>query len=274
MGEVLGQAVVQVVAHRDEVEVLVQELRHSIRSELEHAQQNVLRLGALDQLLRRRLQLRRSVHGRELVLAVEKPHGDTEVVLPEEEHVDSRHVADCLHVLDAVFRLHLQCDDDVVVRRASVAKQASFVHRALREVDRARAGLAERVQAARHTVLRLLRVVDVRDQDAVGAEIERLLNPAAVVVACNSHHRLGPARRDGAQHRRHRDRLHRAVLAVDQQPVVAGVRELLRHRRARGVEEDAKFRCACPQCRLKFHTALASCWYLRLVDDGGPSPLS
>ena len=201
VSEVLGQHVVQVIADRDEVEALVKELRHTISAELEHTKQDVLLGCALDQLVRGCLQLRALVHVREVILAIEQPHRHAQIVLTKEQKIDARHSTDLLHVRDAISSLDLQGDQNVVVVAASVPQQTLLVHRALREVHRARASLAERIQAARDASRSLLRVVDVRDQDAVRTEVQRLLDAVAIVVPSHTHHRLGATVLDGTEHR-------------------------------------------------------------------------
>ena len=192
-------------------------------------------------------------------LAAEEAHGHAEVVLAEEHDVNTRHLGDLLHVVDASLGLDLDRDDDVVVVRAGVAEEASLVGGALREVDRAGAALGargQRVAAARDALRHVVRRVDVRDQDAVGAEVERLLDAGAVFVARDADHGLGAAGGDRAEHGRQRDRLHRAVLGVDKQPVVAGAGELLRDGRADAVDEDAKLGLAGLQFGLELRARL------------------
>ena len=70
---------------------------------------------------------------------------------------------------------HLQRNHHVVIGVSHVAEQALLVGGALREVDGARA--LRGVLAARDALLRLCGSVDVRDQDSVGAAVERLLDP-------------------------------------------------------------------------------------------------
>ena len=192
-------------------------------------------------------------------LAAEEAHGHAEVVLAEEHDVNTRHLGDLLHVVDASLGLDLDRDDDVVIVRAGVAEEASLVGGALREVDRAGAALGargQRVAAARDALRHVVRRVDVRDQDAVGAEVERLLDAGAVFVARDADHGLGAAGGDRAEHGRQRDRLHRAVLGVDKQPVVAGAGELLRDGRADAVDEDAKLGLAGLQFGLELRARL------------------
>ena len=156
-------------------------------------------------------------------LAAEEAHGHAEVVLAEEHDVNTRHLGDLLHVVDASLGLDLDRDDDVVVVRAGVAEEASLVGGALREVDRAGAALGargQRVAAARDALRHVVRRVDVRDQDAVGAEVERLLDAVTVVRRRDADHGLGTAVRDGSQHGAQRHLVHRAVLGVDEEPCV------------------------------------------------------
>ena len=184
----------------------------------------------------------------------EEAHGHAEVVLPEEHDVDAVNGGDLLHVVDAGLGLHLHGDDDVVVVGARVAQETRLVGAALREVDGARAvgrAARERVFAARHGLPELGGGVDVRDQDAVGAEVEGLLDAGAVVVSRDADHRLGAAVGDRPEHARESDRLHRAVLGVDEQPVIAGAGELLGNGGADGVDEDAKLGVAGLELRLR-----------------------
>ena len=132
---------------------------------------------------------------------------------------------------------------------AGIAEQAGLVHAALREVDRARAG--RRISRAAHRLPGFFRGVDVRDQDAVGAEVERLLDAGAIVVAGYANHRFRAA---VARSRKHRGELlvvHGAVLGIDQQPVVAAVRELFGDGGTVGVEEQAHLGRPWRSCFLK-----------------------
>ena len=81
--------------------------------------------------------------------------------------------------------------------------------------------------------------VDVGDEDAVGAHVERLLDAGAVVVSADADEGFCAAVGDAAEHGGKFFVAHGAVLAVDQEPVVAAVGELLGDRGAVGVEEQA-----------------------------------
>ena len=93
---------------------------------------------------------------------------------------------------------HLQRNYHIVIRVAHVAEQPLLVRGALREVDRPRARRG--ILAAGDALLRLRSSVDVRDQDPVGAAVERLLDASPVLVPSHTHHRLGLAGVDGQDH--------------------------------------------------------------------------
>ena len=181
------------------VKSLSRNSRHAAGAEQEEPEDHVVAFGGGAQLVGGRLQFRRSVHVRELVLFVES-HRHAQIVLAEEENVDARNGGDLVDVLDAGRGLHLQRHDRVAVGRAGVSQQSGLVHAALREVDRARAGGG--IAAATHRLASLLGGVDVGHQHAIGAHVERLLDAAAVVIAGDAHHRLRAAVGNARQHRR------------------------------------------------------------------------
>ena len=73
-------------------------------------------------------------------------------------------------------------------------------------------------------------LVEVGDEDAVGAKIECLLYAGSIVVASHAYHRLRTTILDGAQHLGQFLVAHWSVLGVDQQPIVAAMRELFSDR--------------------------------------------
>ena len=102
---------------------------------------------------------------------------------------------------------------------------------------------------------RFLGGVDVGHEDAVGAHVQRLLDAGAVAVAADAHHRCRAAVGDAGQHAREAFVAHRPVLRVDQQPVVAAVRQLFGNGRTVRVQEQAQFRRAAAQLLLEFRSA-------------------
>jgi hypothetical protein len=79
----------------------------------------------------------------------------------------------------------LQGDHAVVVPVTSVAEQAVLVHAALRKINGARSAVGYLAQL---TAWRASGGgVDVRDKNAVGAKIERLLDATAIVVALDAY---------------------------------------------------------------------------------------
>ena len=188
----------------------------------------------------------------ELVFVVEA-HRHAEIVLAEEENVDAGDGGDLGDVLDAGGGFDLQRDDAFVVPVAGVAEQSAFVHAALREVDRARADRG--ILGATDGLASFVGGVDVGDEDAVGAHVERLLDAGAVGVSADADQRLRAAVGDAAEHRGKFFVAHGAVLGVDQQPVVSAVRELLGDRRAVGVEEQAHLGLSGAELLLEFGSA-------------------
>src|ERR1035438_8760615 len=174
---------VQVVADADESETLFEELADARGAEEEDTENDVVLARMLDQLLRGRSQFRRGVHVRELVLVVEA-HRHAEVVLSEEKNVNAGNGRDLLHILDTRSRLDLKRDDAFVVPVAGVAEQSRLVHAALRKINRPRADGG--VLGATDGLARLFGGVDVGDEDAVGAEIEGLLDAGAVVISSHA----------------------------------------------------------------------------------------
>ena len=136
-----------------------------------------------------------------------------------------------------------------------VAEQPRLVHAALGKVHRARP--RRRVPRAAHRLARLVGVVDVGHEHAVGPHVQGLLDARAVAVAGHPHQRLRAAAADGPDHGGKRLVPHRAVLRVDQQPVVAAVGELLDRGRAVRIDEQAHLRLVVPQCGLELCTGQA-----------------
>src|SRR5262249_17611765 len=186
----LCEHVVQVVADTDESEALVEELANARSAEEEKAEYDVVLARVFDQALRGGVQLGRSVHVGEFVFFIEA-HGHAKVVLAEEENVHTGHSGDLGYVLDAVGGFNLQGDDGVVVPVAGVAKQPVLVHAALREIDGASAG--RRILGAANGLAGFGRGVYVGDEHAIGPEIERLLDAAAVVIALHAEQRFRAA---------------------------------------------------------------------------------
>jgi hypothetical protein len=145
------------------------------------------------------VQLGRRVHIGELVFFKE-PHGHAEIVLAEEQQVDTGDGRDFVDVLDAVGRFHLQRDDDVVVGGARIAEQSGLVHAALREIDRACSSRG--IARAAHRLAGLFGGINVGNQNAVGAHVERLLDAAAIMIASHAHQRFRAAAGDPGQHAR------------------------------------------------------------------------
>jgi hypothetical protein len=98
---------------------------------------------------------------------------------------------------------------------------------------------------------RFFRVVDIGNENAVSAEIEGLLDSRTVVVSADADDGLGPAVGNGCQHGGKFFVVHRSVLGVDQQPVVAAVGQLLGNGGAVSVQEQAHLRRAFAQLFLE-----------------------
>jgi len=120
----------------------------------------------------------------------------------------------------------LQRDDAVLVPIAGIAEQAIFVHAALGEIDGA--GSSGGVFCAAYRLARFCRRVDVRNEHAVGAHVQRLLNAAAIVKTLDAHERFCTAVSDSGKHGGKALVAHWAVLGVHKKPVVAAVGELFR----------------------------------------------
>ena len=132
---------------------------------------------------------------------------------------------------------------------ARVAEQSGLVHAALREINRAGAGGG--IARATHRLASFFGGVDVRDQNAVGAHIERLLNAAAIVISGHAHHGLRAAAGDSGQHGRQLWKAHGPVLCIDQQPVVAAVRQLFGDGGTVRIQEQAELGLSFAQLFLK-----------------------
>ncbi len=121
------------------------------------------------------------------------------------------------------------------------------------KVDRARADGG--IFRATDGLARFFGGVDVGDEDAVGAHVERLLDAGAVVVSADADERFGAAVGDAAEHGGKFFVAHGAVLGVDQQPVVSAVRELLGDGGAVGVEEQAHLGLSGAELLFEFGSA-------------------
>src|SRR5262249_1650349 len=120
---------------------------------------------------------------------------------------------------------------------------------ALREVHGS--GTSSRVPAAAHVLPCLIRSVDIRTQDSIGAHIESLLDARPVRIHTDSDKRYSSAALNSSEHSRKGLVSHRAVLAVDQQPVITAVRQLFCRRRTMGVKEQSDLRTSFAQLCLK-----------------------
>ncbi|GET89307.1 hypothetical protein, conserved [Leishmania tarentolae] len=249
----LHHGVVQLTADADEGETLLQELTYTVRAEQKQTQDDVVLLGRSDEFICGSLQLWREIHLREHVPAVVQTHGHAEVVLAKEGDIDALHSHDFLQVFDARRCLHLEGNHHVLIRLRHIAQKAFLVHALLRLVHGARA--RRWIVAAGHGLPQLLRIVHVRDQHTIGATVQSALDASAVLRARHAHHSLGVTRTDGSDHVRHCQRVHRRVLSVDQQPVVAGVTELASQKRAGRVQEDTELRLAGTHVGLEFSAA-------------------
>ncbi len=167
------------------------------------------------------VEFRRSVHERKLVFFIQT-HGHAEIILPEEENIDSGNRSNFRYVLDAVCGFYLKGDDAVGVPVSCVTEESGFVHAALGKIDRSRA--CSGISCAAHRLLRFGSGVDVGNEHAVGAEVEGLLNAAAIVIALYANQGFRTTACDSAQHRGEFFKTHWAMLRVHQQPVVTAVR--------------------------------------------------
>ena len=118
-----------------------------------------------------------------------------------------------------------------------VSQQAGLVRAALREVDRARS--LGRIAAATDRLAGLFGSVDIGNEHAVGAQVERLLDTAAIMISGHAHHGFCSAAGDGGEHGRKLFVAHGPVLRVDQQPIVAAVRQVARRRSGCELQEQA-----------------------------------
>src|SRR5581483_9009480 len=221
----------QVVAYADEGEPLFEELAYTGGAEEKESEDDFVFARVINQLLRGCSKFGRGIHVRELIFFV-KAHRHAEVVLAEEENVDTGDSGDLGDVLDARGGLDLQSHDAIVIEVAGVAEESGFVHAALRKINRARASGG--IFRTTYSLVRFFGGIDVRNENAVGAEIEGLLDARTVVVSANTDQRFGSATSDTGQHSRKFFVAHGAVLGIDQQPVVSTVGQLLGHGRAVG----------------------------------------
>src|ERR1700746_123772 len=134
---------------------------------------------------------------RELVLVVEA-HRHAKIVLSQEKDVNAGDGGDLSDIFDARRGLDLKGDDAFVVPVAGITKQSGLVHTTLRKVNRARSD--GRVLGATDGLACLFDGVDIGNEDAIGAEIESLLDAGAVVVSSNSDQRFCAAVCDATQH--------------------------------------------------------------------------
>jgi hypothetical protein len=186
-----------------------------------------------------------------------------EIVGADEQHVDARHRGDRIGLRDRLRRFQHQHDE-----RLGIGHRRRFAHRhaaigELRQRAHHRAVAERRVLAVGHRALRLVDAVDVRHHDALRARVEQPRR-MEVLLARHAHDR-----RDADRERGHRDLrravdVHRVVLHVDEQPVVAagpadggdvhGAREAQAH--AEG--EPALGKLAPGVIRIDAHAALTS----------------
>src|SRR5581483_6596710 len=110
---------------------------------------------------------------------------------------------------------------------------------ALREINRARA--KAKILNATDGLARFFGGIDIRHEDAIGAEIERLLDSGAVIVSAHTYQGFCAAIGYTGQHSRKLFVAHGTMLRVDQQPVITAVGELLGHSRAVCVQEKPHF---------------------------------
>ncbi len=252
VGSDLGDQVMQVVAEAEEGESFVEKFADARSTEQEQAEDYVVLAGVFDQFLGGGIEFGRSIHVGELVLIVEA-HGHAEIVLTEEENVNAGNGGDLGDVLDAGGGFDLQGDDTFFIEISGVAKESGLVHAALGKINGARAD--GWILGAADGVAGLFGGIDIGNEDAVGAEIESLLDAGTVVVSADADDRLGAAAGDSAEHRRKFFVVHGAVLGIDEQPVVAAVRELLGDRGTVRVEEQADLWRALMQLLFEFGTA-------------------
>lgn len=148
----LGQDVVEIVSDGDEDKALLDELGNAISAEQEQAENLVVPASSGDHCRRFQqpgvslsrlysqldfltligggLELSGEVHLGELVL-LEESHAHAQVVLAQEEHVDTIDGGDSIHVLDGVSSLDLESDEHVLVRVSDVSEQTLLVGRTL-----------------------------------------------------------------------------------------------------------------------------------------------
>ena len=185
----------QVVAEAEEGESFVEKFADARGAEQEQAENDVVLACVLDQLFCGGIEFRRSVHEGELVFVVEA-HGHAEIVLTEEENVDAGNGGDLGDVFDAGCGFDLQSDDAFFIKISGVAEKSGFVHAALGKINRARAH--GRILGATDGLASFFSGVDVGNEDAVGAEIESLLDAGAIVVSADADDRLRAAIGDAA----------------------------------------------------------------------------
>src|SRR5678816_2682976 len=93
---------VKIVADALERESLFQELSHARRAKEEKAKDQIVFLRCIDQLVGRIPELVGEIHVGELVLSIKQTHGHAEIVLSEEEHIQSGDGGNLVDILDAI----------------------------------------------------------------------------------------------------------------------------------------------------------------------------
>src|SRR4029077_3956039 len=245
----LSEDVVKIVADADEGEAFVEKFGDSGGSEEEEAEDDTVFARSGNELFGGGAELGRGVHVRELVLFIQA-HGHAEIILAEEEDIDAGNSGDFVDVLDAVRRFDLESKHDVCVGPAGIAKETLSIHAALREVDGA--GTGGGIAPASDCGASLVGTVDVGDENAIGAEVKRLLDARTVAVAAHADEGLCADIGDATKHGRKFFVSHRPVLGVDEQPIVTAVRQLLRDSGGMRVQEDAEFGSSSAQLFFEF----------------------
>ena len=186
----------QVVAKAEESETFFQEFADARSAEQKDAEDYFVLVGVFDQFLCGGIELGRCVHEREFVLVVEA-HGHAEIVLAEEENVDAGNSGNLGDVFDAGSGLDLQSDDAFFIKISGVAKKSGLVHAALGKINGA--GADRGILGATDGLASFFGGVDVRDENAIGAEVESLLDAGTVVVSANADDGFCAAAGDAAE---------------------------------------------------------------------------
>jgi hypothetical protein len=156
------------------------------------------------------------------------------------------------NVVDAGSRFHLQNHDAFAVPVAGIAGQSGFVHAALREIDRARADRG--IVGATDGLARLLRSIDLGNENAIRSQVERLLDSGTVGVSPDTHKELRSAVGNATEHGGKFFVTHGTVLGVDQ-PGGSLVPKLLGDREAVWVKEQAHLGCSGAELFFEFSSA-------------------